>query len=112
MSGKDSVTPKQHQQNIQTLEAMTRQPGNDRCADCGDKGEFARIRQRRDGVRGVASSLTGPRWASVNLGVFLCIRCSGLHRGMGVHISQVRSINMDKWLPEQVEVRATHEIRE
>lgn len=39
----------------------------------------------------------------MNLGVFLCIRCSGIHRGLGVHISQVRSINMDKWLPEQIE---------
>lgn len=33
-------------------------------------------------------SQTDPRWASTNLGCFLCIRCSGIHRGLGVHISR------------------------
>lgn len=44
----------------------------------------------------------GPRWASWNLGVFLCIRCAGIHRNLGVHISRVRSVNLDTWTPEQV----------
>lgn len=47
---------------------------------------------------------TAPRWASTNLGVFMCIRCSGIHRSMGVHISKVKSVSLDKWSPEQVEV--------
>lgn len=45
---------------------------------------------------------SGPRWASWNLGVFLCIRCAGIHRNLGVHISKVKSVNLDSWTPEQV----------
>lgn len=45
---------------------------------------------------------TGTRWASVNHGVFVCIRCSGIHRSIGVHISKVKSTNMDKWTAAEV----------
>eukprot|EP00668_Euglena_longa_P003485 GGOE01004078.1.p1 GENE.GGOE01004078.1~~GGOE01004078.1.p1 ORF type:complete len:401 (+),score=51.96 GGOE01004078.1:55-1257(+) len=45
----------------------------------------------------------GPKWASMNLGVFLCIRCAGIHRALGVHISKVRSTTMDNWEPQWVE---------
>ena len=48
--------------------------------------------------------MTGPRWASWNLGVFLCIRCAGIHRNLGVHISKVKSVNLDTWKPEQAVV--------
>ncbi|XP_041980475.1 stromal membrane-associated protein 1 [Aricia agestis] len=44
----------------------------------------------------------GPRWASWNLGIFLCIRCAGIHRNLGVHISKVKSVNLDSWTAEQV----------
>lgn len=44
-----------------------------------------------------------PRWASWNLGVFLCIRCSGIHRSMGTHISKVKSIDLDVWTAEQMD---------
>lgn len=50
----------------------------------------------------ILSFKTGPRWASWNLGVFLCIRCAGIHRNLGVHISRVKSVNLDTWTPEQV----------
>ena len=33
----------------------------------------------------------GPDWASLNLGVLLCIQCSGIHRSLGVHVSKVRN---------------------
>jgi stromal membrane-associated protein len=44
-----------------------------------------------------------PRWASWNLGVFVCIRCSGIHRGMGTHISRVKSVDLDSWTDEQMQ---------
>ena len=37
-------------------------------------------------------------------GVFLCIRCSGIHRSMGTHISKVKSVDLDVWTPIQLEV--------
>ncbi|KAF9585795.1 hypothetical protein BGW38_000695, partial [Lunasporangiospora selenospora] len=40
---------------------------------------------------------------SFNLGCFMCIRCSGVHRSMGTHISKVKSVDLDSWTPEQVE---------
>ena len=39
----------------------------------------------------------GPRWASMNLGIFLCLNCSGIHRRLGVHISKVKSVTLDGW---------------
>ncbi|CAD5214191.1 unnamed protein product [Bursaphelenchus okinawaensis] len=64
------------------LKAMLNEEENKYCADCDAKQ---------------------PRWASWNLGVFLCIRCAGLHRNLGVHISKVKSISLDTWLPAQVQ---------
>ena len=49
--------------------------------------------------------VTDPTWASANLGVYLCLNCSGVHRSLGTHITQVRSITMDAWFPDQIEVR-------
>lgn len=54
-------------------------PGNTSCCDCG---------------------LADPRWASINLGITLCIECSGIHRSLGVHFSKVRSLTLDTWEPE------------
>uniref|UniRef100_A0A8C2XJ24 Arf-GAP with coiled-coil, ANK repeat and PH domain-containing protein n=1 Tax=Cyclopterus lumpus TaxID=8103 RepID=A0A8C2XJ24_CYCLU len=58
-------------------------PGNTCCCDCGQPD---------------------PRWASINLGITLCIQCSGIHRSLGVHFSKVRSLTLDSWEPELLKV--------
>lgn len=63
------------------LSGMLKDEDNKYCVDCDSKG---------------------PRWASWNMGVFLCIRCAGIHRNLGVHISKVKSVNLDSWTPQQV----------
>ncbi|XP_035390309.1 BAR_ACAPs and ArfGap_ACAP domain-containing protein isoform X2 [Electrophorus electricus] len=57
--------------------------GNHQCCDCGE---------------------AAPRWASVNLGITMCIECSGIHRSLGVHLSKVRSLTLDSWDPEQLKL--------
>ncbi|XP_036372145.1 arf-GAP with coiled-coil, ANK repeat and PH domain-containing protein 2-like isoform X5 [Megalops cyprinoides] len=61
---------------LQQVQAIA---GNGSCCDCG---------------------LADPRWASINLGITLCIECSGIHRSLGVHFSKVRSLTLDTWEPE------------
>ncbi|RQM24899.1 hypothetical protein B5M09_000060 [Aphanomyces astaci] len=43
-----------------------------------------------------------PMWATVSFGTFMCLDCSGYHRRMGVHVSFVRSTDMDEWTEEQL----------
>ncbi|XP_026792648.1 stromal membrane-associated protein 1 isoform X3 [Pangasianodon hypophthalmus] len=73
---------KLNEQHQAILSKMLREEDNKYCADCEAKG---------------------PRWASWNLGVFICIRCAGIHRNLGVHISRVKSVNLDQWTPEQIQ---------
>ncbi|KAK7909812.1 hypothetical protein WMY93_014496 [Mugilogobius chulae] len=49
-------------------------------------------------------SPAGPEWASINLGITLCIVCSGIHRSLGVHFSKVRSLTLDSWEPELIKL--------
>ena len=61
--------------------------GNTVCADCG---------------------ADDPDWASINLGILICIECSGIHRNLGSHISKVRSLSLDCWT--QVNIQALENI--
>ncbi|KAE8286484.1 Arf-GAP with SH3 domain [Larimichthys crocea] len=53
---------------------VKRMSGNDGCCDCG---------------------AAAPTWLSTNLGVLICIECSGIHREMGVHYSRIQSLDLD-----------------
>uniref|UniRef100_A0A2K6PH57 ArfGAP with GTPase domain, ankyrin repeat and PH domain 1 n=1 Tax=Rhinopithecus roxellana TaxID=61622 RepID=A0A2K6PH57_RHIRO len=48
--------------------------------------------------------IQNPNWASLNLGVLMCIECSGIHRNLGTHLSQVRSLDLDDWPVELMKV--------
>lgn len=39
--------------------------------------------------------MAAPTWLSTNLGVLICIECSGIHREMGVHYSRIQSLDLD-----------------
>ncbi|CAG8886713.1 unnamed protein product [Penicillium nalgiovense] len=56
--------------------------GNDKCCDCG---------------------APSPQWASPKFGTFICLNCAGTHRGLGVHISFVRSITMDAFKHAEIQ---------
>lgn len=90
------------------VEEVKRMSGNDGCCDCGAAGGprlLASLRRRLlmpevGGVR-LEAWLTeaclpsAPTWLSTNLGVLICIECSGIHREMGVHYSRIQSLDLD-----------------
>ena len=63
----------QNKQQLAALKKLLDLPHNKQCADCVGGGGAARASR-----------------ASINTGVFICMRCAGIHRGLGVHVSKVR----------------------
>ncbi|NXJ85280.1 ASAP2 protein, partial [Trogon melanurus] len=57
------------------IEEVRGMSGNRECCDC---------------------SAPDPSWLSINLGILICIECSGIHREMGVHLSRIQSLSPDK----------------
>eukprot|EP01125_Pyxidicula_operculata_P018645 TRINITY_DN663_c0_g1_i11.p1 TRINITY_DN663_c0_g1~~TRINITY_DN663_c0_g1_i11.p1 ORF type:complete len:520 (-),score=96.55 TRINITY_DN663_c0_g1_i11:1092-2651(-) len=63
---------------------------------------FKELKQQPDNNNCFECAMPSPNWASVPFGIFICKSCAGRHRGLGVHLSFVRSPSMDVWDQNQL----------
>ncbi|KAJ8254171.1 hypothetical protein COCON_G00207830 [Conger conger] len=75
----------EQEKNKRQMQELMGRPGNSSCVDCG---------------------AADPDWASFTLGVFMCQRCSGIHRNIP-QISRIKSVMLDAWLTAEVEFIAS-----
>ncbi|WJX53325.1 ADP-ribosylation factor GTPase-activating protein agd12 [Trifolium repens] len=64
------------------LKDLMVQKDNRFCADCGSPD---------------------PKWASANIGVFVCLKCCGVHRSLGSLISKILSVTLDEWSNDEID---------
>jgi ADP-ribosylation factor GTPase-activating protein 1 len=84
MKQSSSVSQKdQCKMNDKDHRKLSKLAGNHMCVDCG---------------------ASDPTWGSPDYGVLFCNECSGQHRGLGTHITYVRSVELDKWDKKQIKL--------
>ncbi len=76
------VSMEENRRRLAALKGILDRAENRVCADCQASGGSVR-----------------PSWASINTGVFICMSCAGIHRGLGVHISKVRFACLSLQIP-------------
>ncbi|KAK3626842.1 ADP-ribosylation factor GTPase-activating protein gcs1 [Elasticomyces elasticus] len=59
------------------------------------RSKLLEIQKRNENNKCVDCGAPSPQWISPKFSIFFCLSCSGIHRGLGVHISFVRSATMD-----------------
>ena len=63
---------------------------------------FASLKSEKSNNKCFDCKASSPNWASVNNAIFLCLKCAGVHRSMGVQVSFVRSLTLDSWSEKQL----------
>ncbi|KAJ1259860.1 hypothetical protein BS78_10G188400 [Paspalum vaginatum] len=82
MSGRDGAgSGRAASDKMTKLRELLQKSDNRVCADC---------------------SAPDPKWASANIGVFICLKCSGVHRSLGTHVSKVLSVTLDQWTDDEI----------